>query len=299
MAIHVNQYRPRGLTDDTWERIGPIIRGVVSEAAPRTLYHTKSLLWVFCGYVQWADSIGLPLEREVLLDRRLIERFVLTALKGKAKGTRANQRSILYRILEALTSAEVSHFTPLSESDPEVPYTDPELAALESLMRGQRTAEKRHSGLVIVAFGAGAGLATGDYSDLRGTDVTREGPSTVVRVRDRRAREITVFSDWADLVWELAQESGDRWVFRPGRQGFSPNALNGFARKLDGVSDAVPSSRRLRITWICRHLALGTPANILTEAAGVDTFHALSRYLRFLPEPTVEVKRAWLRGERP
>jgi hypothetical protein len=224
---------------------------------------------------------------------------VLTALKGKAKGTRANYRSMLYRILEALTTGELSHFTPLSESDPEEPYTDPELAALESLMRGQRTAEKRHSGLVIVAFGAGAGLATGDYSDLRGTDITREGPSTVVHVRDRRAREITVFADWADLVWELAQESGDRWVFRPGRQGFSPNALNGFARKLDGVSDTVPSSRRLRITWICRHLALGTPANILIEAAGVVTYHGLSRYLGFVPQPTAEEKRTWLRGERP
>lgn len=300
VAERIADYSPFKMPAETWERIAPVVRSIVTDAAPHTAYQARDLLTVVSHYVAFCDSKGLPLEQDVLLDRKLIERYLHVGLLGVTDGTRRDYRSQLYRIVEALTLGLPRRGTPFAKSDPSKPYNAKEIAALESMMRGQATEEKRHSGLVLLAGCTGAGLTRADYNDLHGTDVTREGVDVVLHVTGRRPRDVVALAEWADLLLELAGESGAKYLFRANFRRSPKGVTNNFIENLDGLYSAPwPETRRMRATWICWHLAHGTPNDVLIKAAGVDTLHSLSLCMRYVPETPVEEARAWLRGERP
>jgi hypothetical protein len=247
VANYIQDYCPKGYSDQTWARIGPFVSETIAAAAPQSVYRASVLLSVFTGYVAFCDQAGLPLERDVLLNHRLIERYVLVGLKRHSEGTRGNYRTELYSIARALVTDYPARLTPLSRSDPSEPYGEADVAALYALMAGQSTTEARHSGLVLVAGGFGAGLTRADYGQLRGTDVRREGADVVVYAEGWRPRSVVVLAEWADLLWSLAEESGDRFLFRQERTGGaqSHNLVTNFVFKLSSRETA-PVAGRLR-----------------------------------------------------
>ena len=90
---------------------------------------------------------------------------------------------------------------------------------------------------------------------------------------------------YADRAAELARRAGDDYVFRPGpadRAG--KNFVNGFAGRLAAdPGGPLLSAGRCRASFICDHLAAGTPVPVLLAIAGIAEAGSLARYARHVP----------------
>jgi len=234
------------------------------------------------GLSRFADSRGLPASRESLLDYDVIEAFCVAGLAGRAPGTRGTYRSALYRLAEAAYGPAAQRATPFPGAKAPPPYSREERAELAAVAAAQRGAAKRASALAMVVFGIGAGLRPGELVALRGGDVFRHGRQVVVRVSGPSARVVPVTSRYAGRAWELARGAGTGFVFRPGtaERGYK-NFVTNFARGLS-ADPAAPglSLRRARSSFICGHLAAGTPVGVLLAVTGIAEAGSLARYAR-------------------
>ena len=152
-------------------------------------------------------------------------------------------------------------------------------------LAAQRDPARRASALALVVFGIGAGLRPGELVTLRGGDVARHGRQVMVPVSGPSARVVPVTSGYAGRAWELARRAGSDFVFRPGPAGRSyKNFVTNFARGL-AADPAAPalSLRRARSTFICGHLATGTPVPVLLAVTGIAEAGSLARYGRHVP----------------
>jgi integrase len=134
----------------------------------------------------------------------------------------------------------------------------------------------------MVVFGIGAGLRPGELVALRGGDVFRRGRQVMVQVSGPSARVVPVASRYAGRAWELARRAGSDFVFRSGPADRSyKNFVADFAGGL-AADPAVPalSMRRARSTFICGHLAAGTPVGVLLKVTGIAGAGSLARYAR-------------------
>jgi len=93
---------------------------------------------------------------------------------------------------------------------------------------------------------------------------------------------VPVTPDYAGRAWELARRAGSGFVFRPGPadRGYK-NFVTSFARGL-AADPAAPalSMRRARSSFICGHLAAGTPVPVLLAVTGIAEAGSLARYAR-------------------
>ncbi len=141
---------------------------------------------------------------------------------------------------------------------------------------------KRSAARARVVFGIGAGLQPGELVPLRGTDVTRHGRRVSVHVSGPAARVAPVTADYARRAWELARRADSDFVFRPGPadRGYK-NFVSNFTRGL-AADSAAPrlSLRRARSSFICGHLAAGTPVPVLLAVTGIAEAGSLARYAR-------------------
>jgi integrase len=237
------------------------------------------------GLARFADSRGVPSGREFLLDYDVIEAFCVTGLAGRASATRGTYRSALYRLAEAAGGPPGQRATPFAGARAPSPYSPAERAELAAVAAAQRDPAKRASALALVVFGTGAGLRPGELVALRGSDVARHGRQVVVHVRGPAARVVPVTSRYAGRAWELARRAGSGHVFRPGPADRSyKNFVTNFARGL-AADPAAPalSMRRARSTFICGHLAAGTPVPVLLAITGIAEAGSLARYARHVP----------------
>jgi hypothetical protein len=90
-------------------------------------------------------------------------------------------------------------------------------------------------------------------------------------------------------------------VFRPGpaARGYK-NFVNGFAGRLaaDPEAPRLPVGR-CRASFICDHLAAGTPPGELLAITGICEAESLARYARHVEgAPSRAVLRAWDRSQR-
>jgi integrase len=133
-----------------------------------------------------------------------------------------------------------------------------------------------------VVFGIGAGLRPGEPVALRGGDVFRRGRQVMVYVCGPGARVVPVTADYAGRAWQLARRAGGGHVFRPGpaERGYK-NFVTNVALGLT-ADPAAPrlSLRRARSTFICGHLAAGTPVPVLLAVTGIAEAGSLARYAR-------------------
>jgi integrase len=148
----------------------------------------------------------------------------------------------------------------------------------------------------VVVFGIGAGLRPGELVALRGSDVSRRGRRVTVRVGGPAARVVPVTPAYAGRAAGLAAGAGHAHLFRPGPadRGYK-NFVTNFARTL-AADPAAPrlSAGRCRSSFICGHLAAGTPAGQLLAITGIRQAESLARYARHAGgAPSKAALRTW------
>ena len=90
---------------------------------------------------------------------------------------------------------------------------------------------------------------------------------------------------YAKAVAELAKQAGPGYLFCPGGADRAyKNFVNNFSRTLE-ADPAAPrlSLGRRRSSFICDHLAAGTPLRELLYMSGICEVESLLRYARHVP----------------
>lgn len=240
--------------------------------APATRYEARRLLHAVGRLALCADQQGLPWESGVWRRTETINAFVLYGCTGLDGSTVQTYRAWLRRTGEALVWVQRGEAPPVRISSPrrpQPPYERSELAGLRA-WADHLPGRARRDGLALMALGAGCGLTPGEVVAVRGRDIdTRCG----VPVLDDTfvGRLVACRASWVPVLTELAEASGDGFLFRPGRKVEAaknlvsswparhrpPNALLGL------------SARRLRSTWIVTLLAEGINPAVVADAAGM------------------------------
>jgi integrase len=248
------------------------------------------------GLRRFAAARGIPASREFLLDHDVIEAFCVAGLPGRASSTRGTYRSALYRLARPVHGAPGQRATPFAGARAPAPYSPAERAGLAAVAAAQRDPANRASALALVVFGIGAGLRAAELVALRGSDVSRRGRRVTVRVGGPAARVVPVTAGYAGRAAGLAAGAGPAHLFRPGpaERGYK-NFVTNFARTLT-ADPAAPrlSLGRCRSSFICGHLAAGTPVAELLAVTGICQAESLARYARHVGgAPSKAGLRAW------
>jgi len=253
------------------------------------------------GLSRFATARGIPAGREFLLDYDVIEAFCVSGLPGCASSTRGTYRSALYRLARPVHGKPGQPATPFAGAGAPAPYSPAERAELAAMAAAQRDPAKRASALAVVVFGIGAGLRPGELVALRGSDVIRHGRRVTVHVSGPAARVVPVTPVYAGRATALAAGAGDGHLFRPGPadRGYK-NFVTNFTRTLT----ADPAAQRLRLgrcrsSFICGHLAAGTPLRELLAITGICQAESLARWARHVDgAPAKAMLRAWDRHQQ-
>ena len=265
----------------------------VAAAGPRRQAVTATAVR---GLSRFALARGIPPGPEFLLDYDVIEAFCVAGLPGRASSTRGTYRSALYRLAMPVHGEPGQRATPFAGAVAPAPYSPAGRADLAAVAAAQRDAAKRASALAVVVFGIGAGLRPGELAALRGSDVSRRGRRVMVRVGGPAARVVPVTPGYAGRAAGLAAAAGDGHLFRPGPadRGYK-NFITNFARTL-AADPAAPrlTLSRCRSSFICDHLAAGTPLRELLAITGICQAESLARYARHVDgAPSKAALRAW------
>jgi len=254
------------------------------------------------GLGRFASARGIPPGLEFLLDYDVIEAFCVAGPAGRAPATRGTYRSALYRLARPVHGEPGRRATPFPGARPPPPYAPADRAELAAIARAQRDPRARASALAMICCGIGAGLRPGELVALRGSDVGLRGRQAAIHVRGRAARVIPVTAGYGPRLRALAADAGDDFLFRPGPadRGYK-NFVTSFARGLtaDPAAPALSMSR-CRSSFICGHLAAGTPVGVLLAITGIAEAGSLARYARHVPgvSPSKGVLRERWRAER-
>jgi integrase len=248
------------------------------------------------GLCRFARTRGVPAGREFLLDYDVIEAFCAAGLPGARPSTRGTYRSALYRLARPVHGVPGRRATPFAGAKAPPPYSPAERAELSAVAAAQRDPARRAPALAVVVFGIGAGLRPGELVALRGSDVIRHGRRVSVHVSGPAARVVPVTAPYAGRAAGLAAGAGHAHLFRPGPADRDyKNFVTNFARTLT----ADPAASRLtagrcRSSFICDHLAAGTPLRELLAITGICQAESLARYARHVADaPPKAALRAW------
>ncbi len=293
---------PRDVGAATWAVIRPEVISTVTDAAPATPYQAGELLLAVSRIAAFAHGRGLPAERMHWLDPVFIELFTTVGLPDLKDSSRANIRSRLLRVAEAVAGvgAVGQARTVLAGSDPREPYSPGDLSRLWAWASALPEGGPRDNVCALLAACLGAGLASEDLIPCRGSHVRVTGSGTVVvNVPGRRPRLTVCRHEWEEHLARAGDRAGDSFLFRPGRSTCGRNTVSNYLDRLKRPTNCPPlSAQRCRATWLVQHLTEGTPIQVLIPAAGVNTFHALSRYLPFVPDADISAAEQQLRGTR-
>jgi hypothetical protein len=210
----------------------------------------------------------------------VVEAFVVAGLPGRASSTKGTYRSVLRSLGSTARPSAASAFC---ASPARAPYSAQERAELFALAASQRQAWRRRSALALLALGMGAGLRAGELTAAVGDDVWRQPGGVSVRVGAGRA--VPVRGLYAKAIGELAKQAGPGYLFCPGAADRAyKNFVNNFCYTLEAdLAGPKLSSGRARSSFICDHLAAGTPLRELLYISGICEVESLLRYARHVP----------------
>ena len=298
VLLHMTQYTPKRIPMDRWMPISSFVLDAVAVTAPQTAYTSNRIVMVLTLYVDWChNTAGLPLDARVLFRRETVDHFVKNSPRGLSEGTLRNYRSMILRVAEILLPEHNTFaMKPLNARTSVPPYSAAELDRLRLWARGQNTELKERKAMVMLAFGAGAGLRAIEIAELRRGDVVFDNAGAVVNVGGDSGRLIPMVAEWEPFAKHALRELDEgALVFGVSARDIHRNVLTRFTAKSTGTER--PRSDRLRATWLVQHLTVGTPMKALMRAAGVSKFENLARYLQYIPELDTELYRALLRVE--
>jgi integrase len=210
----------------------------------------------------------------------IIEAFVQQGLCGLAPWSKATYRSVLRRLSGTRGSVSAARFVP-SLARP--PYSAEQRAELVSIALSQPRAMWRDSAVALLALGIGAGLRPGELVAVKRDDVSLKGAAVSIRVGEGRV--VPVIGTWARLLADLASRAGHGHLFWPtGADRSYKNFVNDFCYGIVADPAAMKmSSLRARSSYICDHLAVGTPLGRLKYLSGIEQVESLLRYVCYVP----------------
>lgn len=261
---------------------GPISAPELATAAARFL------LWVW-------QTTGEEPSTDVFR-RDVIERYIDSAKRHTYTAAGANTiRSRLLRIQEAVNPSGTSRrpLRPLGASPGSAPYSDAEIARLRSWAATQTTDRRRCDADVLLALGLGAGLYGAEIIRTTRADIIPTVDGVDVVVRGDAPRIVPLIAEWAATLQQQVFDPDDATpVFRPGRQaGLNANLITDLVSRGHIADPSTPGknlqirARRMRSTWIVRHLEAGTATLPLLQAAGVANLQALDRFIIHAKRP--------------
>jgi len=162
------------------------------------------------------------------------------------------------------------------------PYTPKEVALIDRDVSGQRNDRLTIAGRAIRTLGLGCGIAGGENTAIRGTDIARrtDGAVTVMTPSGRRVVCLEKYSD--DLA-ELAGLAGSGLLVGPNITRTDKNLASALARGVRIDSGRIKlNASRLRTTWLVTHLNAGTNMKVLVAAAGLQSIQSLRDLLQYM-----------------
>lgn len=300
--MDIETYCPDKMPLADWEKIAPFVREVVTEAQAHYCgrYDTRDMLGAVAHHTRWVSGVAcLPLERGVVFHRDVIADFVANGCVERSANSRANTRTFLLRVAEAVLGDEerVTRLRPLNHDAPAQPYSQFEQRSLRSWAEGQTTAERRANCRAILALGLGAGLSTPDILTLRASQIVVDAVGVLIQVdRASSRRDVPVLAAWEQPLIDLVSvRDPEEWAVGTQRTGTNNNWMNEYLRRTQPEQRLRPEVARLRNTWLLHHLVSGTPLGPLSVAAGLDTFRMFEKLLCFVPEPSLAEVRGAMR----
>ncbi|HEX4128200.1 MAG TPA: hypothetical protein VHX67_11520 [Acidimicrobiales bacterium] len=237
---------------------------------------TRRELLVLARLARFAEGHGLgspPLSPEV------IEAFAAIGLLGRTNATRGTYRSVLRHLAGESAPPTARRF---AGSVAKAPYSGAERTELWSLAAHQHLGWRAHSAKVLLALSMGAGLRSGEITALKSHQVSGTGLRATVRVEGPLARTVTVEGADAVVLVAAARGGPGDQLFRPGSAERSyHNFVNDFCATLSADPNAPALSvARCRSSFICDHLAQGTPLADVLKVSGINEVESLLRYAR-------------------
>ncbi len=279
VAQAIAAWVPRSLSANAQE----FVRAAVSRAAPGTPARAKSLLFAAAKLACFGEQVGLDLSARVLLDRSVIERFILTGTSAVSPATRRTLRTNLRALARAAEPYPEPEPVALPRERAKAPYSDQEIAGYLALAAAQRTMARRMRSSALVCLGAGAGLIGSELRHLTGSDVTWRSGGLVVAVGGQRARVVPVCHRFHEPLRAAAAFAGEGYLVggqAPERRNLS-DALTAALCQDAGLPRL--QAGRLRATWLvqCAEL-IGLGA--FMHAAGVRCSQRLGDLIDYLPD---------------
>lgn len=275
-------------------------------AAPQPITHAwvRHALGLTANLVRWASGEGLPLDREVLLTRHQIDRWVHVGLASHPASTRATYRARL-EIMASHVATEPwdGRRYSIPEAKAGLPLTEQEQADLWLWSRQIPARQRRARMSASLVFGLGCGLTYAEEGHVHREDVARDlaGVHLTVRAgRNGKDRTVTCLRAWEGRLWELVKDvPAGHLIASPWRT--TPQTKNSYTQMLAATKRTCPppvewSHQRARQTWLATHLAAGTPINVLLAAAGLSSMQTVTRLLPYLPDVAPAETSQWLRG---
>ncbi|PZF10004.1 hypothetical protein DEJ25_13605 [Curtobacterium sp. MCPF17_011] len=294
-SSHYN-YTPK-MPAEMWTRIGGFVRETVRSAAPKTPYTEKQLYPVTAMLTRWAvETAGYPLKVKMLFHPATVDQFSRQGLVAYTNAGRATMRSKLRSMATALLGPDRAPDAKptITRSGPSAPYDEREIASLLSWASVQRSPERRSSAHALLALGLGMGLTGREICEVKAEDVHRSDEAVELRVGGANPRRVVVIREWEDALRDRFDfMEGAGWLFRAGQEGGNANLITDFVSRNPGRVHL--QARRMRATWIVRHLTSGTPLPVLIAAAGVQSAEAFDRLLPFVAGRDWESDRRFLR----
>lgn len=284
------------IPEEDWALVEDFVRSAVADADPHVTYSVADLTRGATGLAVWCVKVAaLPLERDVVFRREVIAEYAARAYPHMS--SKGSIRSVLLRMSEVLLSPHlrVAPLAPMPVPTPLRPYSLQQVIEARSWARGLTTEYQKVQAKLLLSLGFGAGLSGGEILRLTARDIRVDADGVLVEVREIRPRLVPVLSDWEQPLidyTELGQTNPDAFVFRPKRTALNKNACNDFICSHNGRVEP----RRMRATWIVRHLSAGIAPHVLMDAAGVESLEAFTRYMAYMPAVDPTLARAMMRN---
>ena len=277
VAAYVGAWRPRDLS----ALAALLTRQVVARAAPASTERARALLWAMAKLSSFGESVGLELDREVLLVPSLIERCVgAQSAIGPAscRTLRTNLRFLARVGGPAMAPAPAA----LGRDRSKTPYGESQISSYLALADAQPTVARRARSVALICLGAGAGLIGADLRALRGCDIAVRSGGVVVQVHGVCPRVVPVLARYGERVLDAARFAGTDFIVG----GTEPTRRNVTARLVASLAEGVDLPRlecsRLRASWLESVGALiGLPT--FMAAAGITCSQRLGDIVGTLP----------------
>jgi integrase len=272
-------------------------RSAVARAAPATPARARALLFAAARLAAFGESVGLELSPAVLLDRSVIERFIVTGERTISPATRRTLRTNLRALARAAQADAQPAPVPLPRERAKPPYSEAEIAGYLALAAALSTDSRRMRASALIGLGAGAGLVGAELRHVRGSDVIERSGGLLVVVGGARARAVPVLQRFHEPLLRAAAFASERYLVG-GRSAQRRNLT-------DALSAALCADRglprleagRLRATWLCSCAEL-IGLGAFMQAAGIRCSQRLGDLVVHLPQPDEQAAVALLSGGR-